>query len=60
MLFAALAMLTLAETDAGPKPVQYGRHEVSVRLKAGCKVQQVRTPAGKIGSHRRSSAAPPR
>lgn len=52
MFFAALAMITLAETDASPKPVQYRTHEVSVGLKAGCKVQQVHTPAGKIGSQR--------
>ena len=52
MFFAALAMITFAETDAAPKPVQYRTHEVSVGLKAGCKVQQVHTPAGKIGSHR--------
>lgn len=52
MLFAALAMITFAETDAAPKPVQYRTHEVSVGLKAGCKVQQVHMPAGKIGSHR--------
>lgn len=52
MFFAALAMLGLAETDAAPKPVQYRSHEVSNGLKAGCKVQQVHMPAGKIGSHR--------
>jgi hypothetical protein len=52
MLLAALAMITFAETDAAPKPVQYRSHEVSAGLKAGCKVQQVHTPAGKIGSHR--------
>jgi hypothetical protein len=52
MFFAALAMLGLAETDAASKSVQYRSHEVSVGLKAGCKVQQVHTPAGKIGSHR--------
>ena len=53
MFFAALAMFGLAETDVAPKPaVQYRSHEVSVGLKAGCKVQQVHTPAGKIGSHR--------
>jgi hypothetical protein len=52
MFFAALAMLGLAETDAAPKPVLYRSHEVSIGLKAGCKVQQVHTPAGKIGSHR--------
>jgi len=51
MFFAALAMITFAETDAAPKPVQYRSHEVSVGLKAGCKVQQVHTPAGKIGNH---------
>ena len=51
MLLAALAMITFAETDAAPKPVQYRSHEVSVGLKAGCKVQQVHTPAGKIGIH---------
>jgi len=51
MLLAALAMITFAETDAAPKPVQYRSHEISVGLKAGCKVQQVHTPAGKIGNH---------
>lgn len=51
MLLSALAMITFAETDAAPKPVQYRSHEVSVGLKAGCKVQQVHTPAGKMGSH---------
>ena len=53
MFFAALALLGLAETDVAPKSAaQYRSHEVSVGLKAGCKVQQVHTPAGKIGSQR--------
>lgn len=52
MFLAALALITFAETDAAPKPVQYRTDEVSVGLKAGCKVQQVHTPAGKIGSQR--------
>lgn len=47
MFFAALAML--AGIDAAPQPVQYRSHQVSVGLKAGCEVQQVHTPAGKIG-----------
>lgn len=48
MIITALALLS--GTSATPLPVQYRSHQISAGLKAGCKVQQVHTPAGKIGS----------
>jgi hypothetical protein len=47
---ALLAATAPLHADAAPARI-YRSHDVSGALAAGCTVQQVHTPAGKIGNH---------
>lgn len=53
MLIMTFAAFGFAAVQSAPQqPVQYRTHQVAEGLKAGCKVQTVHTPAGKIGGQR--------
>ncbi|AJP73064.1 hypothetical protein [Sphingomonas hengshuiensis] len=49
-LFAAAALVAAAATPALAQDRAHGPLQVSEALKAGCSVQQVHVPAGKIGT----------